>query len=178
MANEQSSMTVEANIDQISAAVTAQLIAKGTFEPARKRQKNHNWENEMAREYIEKFYSDRMHWYRIEVGEIPDKLDDPIYTKVRRWADAIVVMPDHVLIIELKMIAKPEVTAQLANYIELFRETPMFQDQRELPVKGRVVCALVDEKTKSFIERGGFEVEVYKPANFDLWYSKKIAKTG
>jgi hypothetical protein len=171
------SLTVEANISDISSAVAAQLIANGTFLPAKRKQKNVKWENLLAREYIEKFYSQYPHWYRIEVGALPEGFENAMFTKVRRYADAIVRMPDHVLIIEMKMLAKPEVVAQIQNYIDLFNETPMFEKYWKEPVKGKVVAALCDEATKRFIEKHGIELEIYKPANYDAWYAKKIAKT-
>jgi hypothetical protein len=170
------SLTVEANMSDISKAVAAQLIADGTFLPAKRRQKHVKWENMLAREYIEKFYNQYPHWYRIEVGALPKGFDNAMFTKVRRYADAIVRMPDHVLIIEMKMLAKPDVVAQILNYIDLFNETPMFEKYWKEPVKGKVVAALCDEATTKFINKHGIELEIYKPSNYETWYNQKITK--
>jgi hypothetical protein len=177
MAETINNLTVNSSIAEISSAVAAQLIANKTFEPAKKGRKKINWESQFAREYIEKFYGTYPHWYRIEVGPLPEGFDNPIYTKVRRYADAIVRMPDHMLIIEMKMMAKPEVAAQIEIYRDLFRDTPLFSKYAEEKVVCKVVCAMCDDATKTYLERRGIELEIYKPANYDAWYAKKIAKT-
>lgn len=170
--------TVESNMGELSSAVAANLIASGVFMPAKKRATHIAWEAKLAREYVEKFYGDNPHWYRIEVGRLPEGYDNAIYTKVRRWADAIVRMPDHMLILEMKMIARPEVSAQLLNYMDLFKETPLFRKYWEEPVKGKVVCAMCDDDTRKFLEKQGIDIELYKPSNYEEWYAKKILKTG
>lgn len=79
-------------------------------------------------------------------------------------------------LIEVKMLAKPDVVGQLLNYAVLFPQTPMFEKYWSLPVKLKVVCSLTDEVTKKFIESQGIEVEIWKASNFDAWYEQVILK--
>jgi hypothetical protein len=85
-------------------------------------------------------------------------------------------MPDHMLIIEGKMKCKPDVVSQLQNYRDLFPDTPDFDKYKNEPIKLKVVAAMMDEKTKEFIERNGIEVEIYRPSNFEEWYKFVVEK--
>ena len=155
----------------------AQLIAGGAIATPKKRKKGRLWESNLAWEYIGKFYEQYPHWFRIGLGAIPGGEENQIYAKLRRYADVVIRMPDHILIIELKMLAKPDVVGQLLNYKMLFPQTAMFEKYKDLPVKLKVVCSMVDDNTRAFIESHGIEVEIYKGKNFDTWYNEKIAKT-
>jgi len=172
-ANEtETAMTVASLVDQRIAA----LIGTGTIAPGKKRRKGRNWESKMAYEYVSKFYANQPTWFRVSVGPVPGGSNDPLYYKLRRWADVIVVMPKEVLIIETKMMAKPDVVGQLNNYAQLFPQTPMFERYWSRPVKKRVVCSLIDGATKEFIESSGIEVEVFKGSNYEEWYNAVILK--
>ena len=154
---------VEKTMDELVQEVTARQMAAGVFQLASKKKKKTNWEGMLAREYVEKFYGEYPHWYRIELGAVPNGSTNPLYTKVRRWADCVIRMPDHMEIIELKMLAKPEVSAQLKNYMQLFPQTPLFKKYWEEPLEGKVVCAMVSDDTRRFLESQGITVEIYKP---------------
>ncbi len=171
-----SEVPIDATMAEITESVAAKLIASGAFQLAKAKQKKRNWESQMAREYVEKFYGDMPHWYRIEVGALPQGKTDPIYTKTRRWADCIIRTPEGMMIIELKMLCKPDVAAQIANYAMLFKETPLFKKYWNEPVKLKVVCALISEDTQRFLDSQGLEVEVYQPSFFDEWHAKAIQK--
>ena len=152
------------------------LIASGVIAPAKKRRKGMNWESKLAYEYVQTFYPNFPAWFRVSVGPVPGGQDNPLYYKLRRWADIIIRMPDHISLIEVKMLAKPDVVGQLLNYAVLFPQTPMFEKYWSLPVKLKVVCSLTDEVTKKFIESQGIEVEIWKASNFDAWYEQVILK--
>ena len=159
--------------DMVNAQISA-LIATGVIAQPKKRRKGMKWESKLAYEYVEKFYSTYPRWFRVSVGPVPGGNNDPLYYKLRRWADVIVRMPDHMLIMEVKMLAKPDVVGQLKNYEMLFPQTPMFDKYKDLPLKTKVVCSLIDGATQQFIEQNGIEVEVFRGTNFEDWYQQTI----
>lgn len=158
------------DIATLAEATAATLIAAGIIELPKKRRKRTNWESSMAYEYVNRFYPDKPHWTRIELGPIPNGEGNMIYARTRRWCDAVIIEDDHVILIETKMRPKPDVVGQIRNYATLFAQTPLFKRFREMPLRLRVVAALVDDEIKAFIEANGIEVEVFKPSNYDEWY--------
>jgi hypothetical protein len=168
---------IESSVQEIADATISRLIAAGLITGKKQeRTKRINWERLLAYEYVEKFYSEVPHWFRIEVGPMPRGETDLLYSKTRRWADCVLRMPDHMLVIEFKMKAEPAVVSQLMHYGQLIPETPLFKKYRGLPVKIKVVCAMIDDITHQFIESQGIDVEVYKPGNFEEWYKAVILK--
>jgi len=166
----------EANIAAMVDQRIASLIAIGVLAQAKKRRKGANWENKLAYEYVQHFYPNYPAWFRVSVGPIPGGQNDPLYYKLRRWADVIIRMPDHIEIIEVKMLAKPDVVGQLVNYGQLFPQTPMFEKYWNEPVKLKLVCSTIDGATKAFVESQGIEVEVYRGSNYEQWYNQVILK--
>lgn len=168
---------VNSSVSEIADATISRLIAAGLVQPLGKKKKERvNWERLLAYEYVGKFYAEVPHWFRVEVGALPPDKQDPIYTKTRRWADCVIRMPDHLLVIEFKMKAEPAVVSQLEHYGELVLETPLFKKYWNEPVKIKVVCAMVDEKVHQFLEGRGIDVEIYKPSNYEQWYKQVILK--
>lgn len=169
--------TETTTVNAIADATIARLIAAGLINPNGKQKKKRiNWERILAFEYVEKFYAEIPHWYRIEVGPVPGGRTESIYAKTRRWADCVVRMPDHMLVIEFKMKAEPSVISQVLVYKELVPQTALFKKYALLPVKAMVVAAMVDDVTHKFIESQGVDLEIYQPSNFEAWYKQVILK--
>lgn len=170
----------EEQLSEIVAAATDStmntLIKSGMVRSPKQRRDRVNWERILVREYVSKFYPNLPYWIRVEIGAPAPGREDPIYTKTRRWADCIIRMPDHMLIIEAKMKAKPDVVAQLQNYKRLFPSTPLFTKYKDLPIKMQLVCAMCDDETKEFVEDAGIELVIYKPANFEQWFKIVVEK--
>lgn len=168
---------VNSSVSEIADATIARLIAAGLIPKLGKQKRDRvNWERMLAYEYVEKFYQDVPHWFRIEVGSLPPDKQDPIYTKTRRWAYCVIRMPDHLIVIEFKMQAQPGVISQIEHYGQLIVETPLFKKYWNEPVKIKIVCAMIDEKVHKLIEDRGIDVEIYKPSNFEQWYKQVILK--
>lgn len=136
-----------------------------------------NWERLLAFEYVDKMYRDYPHWFRIEVGPIPGNGQNALYGRTRRWTDAVIRMPDHIILLEFKMKAIPDVASQLLNYRDLFPQTPLFSKYKDEPIKLIVVAAMSDEATRTFIEKQGIEYVEYRPSNFDQWYKQVIERS-
>jgi hypothetical protein len=170
-------LVVNSSVAEISKEVIASLMASGLVEPKRKgKVQRTNWERLLAYEYIGKFYANMPHWFRVEVGPTPNGSNDRLYAKTRRWADCVVRMPDHLLIIEFKMKVEPAVVSQLEHYSQLLPETPQFEKYRNEPVRIKIVGALIDDKVHAYIESRGIDVEMYQPSNYEAWYKQVILK--
>ena len=167
---------IDSTMAEITESVAAKLIASGAFQLAKKKRTRVNWENQMAYEYIEKFYGDHPRWFRIGLGKKPGNDNGNYYNRLMRYADTIIRMPDHILIFEFKMLCKPDVVAQLLNYKDMFPDTAYFSKYRNEPIKLKVVAALTDEATKTFIEKHNIDFELYQPSFYEDWYKKAIQK--
>jgi len=170
-------LVANASVAEVTESAIATMIARGLITPTKQTtRKKVNWERLLAYEYVEKFYQGIPHWFRLEVGPMPNGSTDLIYSKTRRWADCVIHLPDHTLVIEFKMKAEPAVVSQLIHYGQLVPQTPMLVKYKDLPVKIKVVAAMVDDVTHAFIESQGIDVEIYKPTNFEQWYKQVILR--
>jgi len=173
---ETGELVTTTSVQEIADATITRLIAAGLINPNKEKKKRVNWEREISNEYLARFYPQMPHWTRIEVGPIPPGSNELLYSRTRRWADAVVRETDHMLIIEFKMKADQDVVGQLMNYRQLLPQTPMFIKYKDLPVKCRVVAAMCDDNVKALIEGNGIELEMFKPMNYEKWYTEKILK--
>lgn len=155
-------------------AVMTSLIKTGMVKVPKQARKRENWERILMYEYANKMYPENPKWFRIEVGPIPGNNNNMLYSRMRRWADCVILEDDHLLLIEGKMKADVDVVAQLMRYKTLLPQTPMFRRYYNLPIKLRLVCALIDDETKKFVEDAGIEVVEFKPSNYEKWYNYKI----
>ena len=168
--------TTTTTVQEIADATITRLLAAGLIQPKGQKQKRVNWERQISYEYLQRFYPDVPHWTRIEVGPMPPGENSFLYSRTRRWADAVVREPGNMLLIEFKMKAMPDVAAQLLNYKDLLPQTPLFYKYKDLPIKCLVVTALCDEQTSKFIKSQGIELEMFTPMNYEKWYTEKILK--
>jgi len=157
-------------------AVMSALIKAGVVKVPKQARKRVNWERLLIYEYVKQFYADKLHWFREEVGPIPGGKNEMIYARTRRWADCIVRMDDYMLLIEGKMRAKVEVVSQMLTYKNLLPQTPMFLKYKDLPIKLLLVCAIIDDETRKFVEDAGIEVRIFRPSNFEEWYKIVLQK--
>lgn len=156
-------------LSELSKSVIAELMASGVVAAPRQRKKRVDWERLLVYEYVNTFYPETPHWFRIEVGPMPEGKNDMLYTKIRRWADAIIHEPDKTIIIEGKMKANHDVVGQLLNYKNLFPQTPLFKKYADLPIEMRLVCAMIDDNVKRLVEEAGINIVIFKPSNFNDW---------
>jgi hypothetical protein len=87
----------------------------------------------------------------------------------RRWADAVVVLPELLAVVEAKMVLNPNVIGQLELYLELVAKTPELAPWKDLPTQGWIVCGVSDPATEVLASRRGYRVITYRPAWFDEW---------
>ncbi len=85
----------------------------------------------------------------------------------RRWADAVVILPDRIVLIEAKILPKPGVGEQLDLYERLIPETPELRQHAHKPIEKVLVCAIEDRLVTQLLRERGIRVVVYKPAWID-----------
>ena len=156
-------------LSELSKSVAAELITAGMISQPRQKRKRVDWERLLVYEYVQTYYLDVPHWFREEVGPLPQGENPMLYAKTRRWADAIVHLPDKTLLIEGKMKAEPSVIGQLLNYRNLLPQTPLFYKYREIPIEMQLVCAKIDTDTEALVKQAGIDVVMFKPSNYDTW---------
>lgn len=178
MAEEEQVAPISSIVKSTASAVLETLIKSGAIRVPQYKQKRTNWERILAYEYIKTNYANIPHWIRVEVGPLPEGDNPLLFSRLRRWADAIIIMPDHIKVLECKMKADVSVIGQVLLYASLVPQTPLFARYAHLPVKPVVVTAMITDEVKRAIESAGIEVVIFKPSNFEQWYAEKILKGG
>ncbi len=102
-------------------------------------------------------------------GGLPEKDARAVNHVFLRWADAVVVTPAELVVIEAKMRADPSAISQLELYRDL---VPLTQEL--LPFLGRrivaeLVVSIEDPAVTALAQRRAIRVRVYKPAWLGDW---------
>jgi hypothetical protein len=94
----------------------------------------------------------------------------------RRKADAIVITPTLVVIVEAKIKIDGSEIGQLLIYRQLFASTPEFSADRDKPVKMIAVTWVPDAVASYVAQRVGITVEVFQPAEMKDMIESGIAQ--
>ena len=109
---------------------------------------------------------------RVRVGELPPEasaveelgISPYMYGVVRHWADAVVIYPEKVIVVEGKLKLSSMALGQIIVNTELFAKTPEFRDTWDTPREGLLLFAYGDPETEKAAVSMGFKVERYCPA--------------
>ena len=109
--------------------------------------------------------------FNVRLGGIPEKLQNinigdisPNIFKVwNRYADAIVFLPNKLILLEAKLRADIGVVSQIEYYQTLISSTPELQAYAGLPVELHIVCALPDPQLVAYAQSRGIIIDVYQP---------------
>jgi len=137
--------------------------------PARKK-----WEPRETRlcsEFLERFYPGYEHRVHVHVGSTPFRKEGKFYSdatarllgEFRRWADAVVVMPDRLVLVEVKIIPQPGVISQIKHYKRLLPKTPELAEHKEKPIDMRLVFAIDDPVITEDARTEGILVTIFCP---------------
>lgn len=149
--------------DAIVSAATDAAVARTK---ATKKKRN-NFEKRLVAEYVGVTYPTSLQWRNVRLGEIKNQQDGKMYAFLRRWADAIVITMDEVVIIEGKVKPAPGVISQLQLYMTLFPKTPEYTNYRNWNIRGEIVCALNDEEVENLAKKAGLNYVIYEPTFID-----------
>lgn len=132
-------------------------------------------EQRLVAEFVARFYPDNESRTHVHLGSMPTRLkgrwssesDARLVGVFRRWADALVFLPDRVLLIEGKILPQPGVISQLKLYEELIPKTPELAEHRHKPIEMVLVCAIEDPLISELARREGIAVRIFHPAWVD-----------
>jgi len=125
----------------------------------------------MVSEFLAKFYAEYPTQTRVRVGRINPRLDaadlTPEETRMlgmwRRWADAVVFMPDRLILIEAAIRPSPGDISQLELYEHLLPMTPEFAEHKGKPIEKMLVYALEDPVIVDMARQHGIKVVYFRP---------------
>ncbi len=149
------------------------------------RNKRQEWEAEYVSEYCQRTFGHVPVIYHARLGTWPTPLTAPellpeeqMMLRVRmRWADAVVILPNALIIIEGKLRA-PEFLkglGELIVYTHLIRHTPEYEKFLDRRIEGRLVIPIEDPTVMTLARKYGLTVDVYQPS-FWTQYVQQIFK--
>lgn len=138
-------------------------------------------ETRLVSEFVARFYPYCESRTHVHLGSTPPRLKGKFISEetarlvgvFRRWADAIVFMPNRLILIEGKILPVPGVISQLKLYEELIPKTPELSEYRELPIEKLIVCAIEDPVITELARREGILVTIFRPSWINE-YMKKL----
>lgn len=146
--------------------------------PKSKNPNKRDWtprEMRLVSEYIARFFSQYESRIHIHLGSTLPRVGGRFISEpekrligvFRRWADAVVILPDRLILIEGKILPQPGVISQLNLYAELIPKTPELGEARNLPVEKLLLCAIEDRLITDLAQREGIRVVVFIPPWLD-----------
>jgi len=125
----------------------------------------------LVSEFCEQNFPEYRYILRFRLGEIPPELVYPGLTPEeirligvwRRWADAVVITPTKIIIIEAAIKPDPGDISRLELYERLVPFTPELVEVRELPVEKWLVFAIEDPAITAMAEERGIVCVRYRP---------------
>lgn len=142
--------------------------------PKSKRKDKRDWqprEQRLVSEFVIEFYPEYESRTHVHLGGTPPRFKGK-FTRpetgrllgvFRRWADALVFMPDRLVLIEGKILPQPGVLSQLKLYEALIPNTPELEEHRSKPVEKVLVCAIEDPLITQLARTEGIRVVVFRP---------------
>lgn len=132
-------------------------------------------EQRLVSEFVAKFYPKNESRTHVHLGALPPRFKGMYTTDeqarmlgvFRRWADAVVLMPDRIILIEGKILPQPGVISQLKLYEELIPLTAEFLEHRNKPIEKVLVCAIDDRLITTLARREGIRVIIFRPPWID-----------
>lgn len=128
-------------------------------------------EMRLVSEFLAEHYSDYTTQTRVRLGSIhselqPEKLSPAELRAVgvwRRWADAIVFMPDRLILIEAAIRPSPGDISQLELYEHLLPNTPELAEHKGKPIEKLLLYALEDPVIVAMAGDRGIRVVYFHP---------------
>lgn len=132
-------------------------------------------EMRLVSEFLAKHYGKYPTRTRVRVGSVhpklrPGELSDAEQKMVgvfRRWADAVVFMPDRLVLIEAAIRPSPGDISQLELYEHLLPKTPELAEHKDKPIEKLLLYALEDPVIVSMARERGIRVVYFHPPWID-----------
>lgn len=138
----------------------------------------------MVAEYLQSHYAKYPYKMRVRLGSIPTELVKPgmswqemrMAGVWRRYADAVVIQPRKVVIIEAAIKPDPGDISKLKLYGDLFKHTPEFAPYHSAPVALELVFALEDPVVFKLARKEKIKVVYYKPEWVDEYLATLLPR--
>lgn len=136
-------------------------------------------ETRLLGEYLAARYPGAVWHLKMRVGPIRQTtgadLTDPgevaLARKFNRWADAVVITPVEVVIIEAKMWDPGNALGKVLEYLKLARQTPELVPYLDRPFVGEVVTGQHDPLAERVIREAGVRYVHYEPDWIEDFYA-------
>ena len=137
-------------------------------------EKTRKWqprELRLVSEYVAANFPEGIKKFRVRLGTIHPGFDvsaldsgaKAMLTRFNRWADAVVILPDRLIIIEATIPPRAEKVAQLEMYEQLLTTTPEFEPYLNRRVEKLLVMGVKDPTVEIFARQRGIKVVVFVP---------------
>lgn len=134
-------------------------------------------EMRMLSEFLAEHYPDAEYRVRVRLGRIQPRSEGRFTTEeervsagmFRRWADALVIEPDRLILIEAKIRPQPGVISQLQLYARLVPHTPELQQFLDRPLEMLLIYAIQDDLLISMAREADIKCRLYKPEWIDAY---------
>ncbi len=136
------------------------------------------WEDKLIKDFLREMHPNNLAFRHPRMGKEATGANAKYMACCNRYPDIVFKDGDEIFICEAKM--KPQVGAisQLKLYMQLFPETPMFREWKDMPVRGLLLTALPDKQLTILAKNEGIEHIVFRPSCFQEWADKTILKKG
>lgn len=131
-----------------------------------------NGESRFVNKWLWVYHRDKPQWRRTRLGALPDKEMSALYSVTLRWADAIILDGNELVIVEAKLNPVAGAIGQLELYRELIRATPEFDRFSNLPIKLVFLTTRLDLQLLQFCTAKGITYEHVDLAELDELYKQ------
>ncbi len=138
----------------------------------------------MISEWLEKTFGEVRYSTNFRLGAIQPKDPDGRYTTEeltmlgvwRRRIDAVVYLPDRLLLVEAVMRAEPGKISVLSLYSRLVPHTPELAEYAHLPYTLILLYCIEDPVLNVIAREQGILPIQFVPSFFDEWFKKRLPR--
>ena len=120
-------------------------------------------ETDLLNNYLWENHREDLQWRRVRLGVVPTKEMARQYMVLLRWADAVVIHNNEVLIIEAKLRPQPGAIGQLELYQELFPQTPEFSAYKNHRIRLVFLTQFPDVDLAQLCSKKGIDYVIWPP---------------
>jgi len=138
------------------------------------------WEIMMIGEWVAQTFPDVEWQTNMRLGSLTPRNKDGRFTVDelrllgvwRRRVDAVVYLPDRLLLVEAVLQSHPGKLSMLKLYEKLVPQTPELRPYRELPVQKVLLYVIEDPVLNILAKEEGILTIQFVPSFFDEWFDK------
>jgi hypothetical protein len=155
-----------------------------TLLPPPGRRRYRTWEQQFLGEWMARYRPDARVLTHVRLGPIRPATQGVQFSALemqalglwRRWADALVILPDRLELVEAKILQSPAQNAQLELYAHLLPDTPELVEFRGRRLDKVALVALEDPAATFQARKAGIQVIVWRPPWMDEWMAARDAR--